>query len=139
MKRVVGGLVLVTATLLLAGQPVGPGARDAQPDRGRYLVDRVAQCPECHTPRDAAGNLIRSQYLQGAPVPVKSPPFPNMRWAFQAPAIAGLAGYPDAEVVTLLTEGTVVRTGQPPTPPMPRFRMTRQDAEAVIAYLKSLR
>jgi len=27
----------------------------------------------------------------------------------------------------------------PPQPPMPPFRMTRDDAEAVVAYLKSLR
>ncbi len=136
MKRVMEGLVILAAVLLLAGQPTG---RDRQIEHGRYLVDRVGQCPECHTPRDADGNLVVTQYLQGAPVPVKAPPYPNMRWAFQAPAIAGLVGYPDPDEMKLLTEGIVARTGQPPTPPMPRFRMTREDAEAVIAYLRSLR
>ena len=27
--------------------------------RGKYLVEEVAKCPECHTPRDAQGNLDR--------------------------------------------------------------------------------
>jgi hypothetical protein len=62
-----------------------------------------------------------------------------MRWAFQAPAIAGLPGFTQDEIVRLLSDGIVARTGQPPTPPMPRFRMTREDAQAVFAYLKSLR
>lgn len=129
--------MLLAAVLLIAGQsapgPSGPV------ERGRYLVERVAQCPECHTPRDARGELIPTQFLQGAPVPVKAPPFANMRWAFQAPAIAGLPGFTQDEIVRLLSEGIVARTGQPPTPPMPRFRMTREDAQAVFAYLKSLR
>ena len=28
-------------------------------ERGRYLVDDVAMCSECHTPRDASGNRGR--------------------------------------------------------------------------------
>jgi mono/diheme cytochrome c family protein len=139
MKRVVGGLVILAAAMLAAAQAAVPGTPDGRAERGRYLVERVAQCPECHTPRDGSGNLIRTQFLQGAPVPVKAPPYPNMRWAFQAPAIAGLAGFTDPDVTRLLTEGIVVRTGQPPTPPMPRFRFSREDAEAVIAFLRSLR
>ncbi len=136
MKRAMEGVVILAAVLLLAAQP---GGRDPQIEHGRYLVDRVAQCPECHTPRDAGGGLVADQYLQGAPVPVKAPPFPSVRWAFQAPNIAGLTGYPDADEMNLLTTGIVLRTGQPPTPPMPRFRMTREDAQAVIAYLRSLK
>jgi len=40
-------------------------------------------------------------------------------------------------MVTLLTTG-VWRDGKRPRPPMPQFRMTQQDAQAVVAYLKSL-
>ena len=40
-------------------------------------------------------------------------------------------------MITLLTTGIWV-TGKPLRPPMPRFHMTRADAEAVLAYLKSL-
>ncbi len=34
-------------------------------ERGEYLVRSVAGCGECHTPRDAEGNLDQSQWLAG--------------------------------------------------------------------------
>jgi mono/diheme cytochrome c family protein len=106
-------------------------------NRGKYIVEDVAMCVQCHTPRDASGNLIREEYLNGAPVPVKAPPYPEMNWALKAPAIAGLIGYTREQGVRLLTAG-VTREGRMPNPPMPPFRMSDRDAEAVVAYLKSL-
>lgn len=105
--------------------------------RGKYIVEHVAMCVECHTPRDGYGLLLRSEYLKGAPVPVNSPPYPQMKWALKAPAIAGLPGYTEQQGIRLLTEG-ITRDGRTPDPPMPSFRLTRSDAEAVVAYLKSL-
>ena len=32
-------------------------------ERGRYLVEEVAKCAECHTPRDAEGELDRHAWL----------------------------------------------------------------------------
>lgn len=37
--------------------------------RGRYLVEALAHCGECHTPRDGLGGLMRDQWLTGAPNP----------------------------------------------------------------------
>ena len=37
--------------------------------RGRYLVEALAHCGECHTPRDALGGLDRDAWLSGAPNP----------------------------------------------------------------------
>ena len=105
--------------------------------QGKYIVEDVAMCVECHTPRDQNGNLIGDEYLNGAPVPVKAPPYRQINWAVKAPAIAGLIGYTKNEGVRLLTAG-VTRDGRVPNPPMPPFRMSAQDAEAVVAYLKSL-
>jgi len=42
---------------------------DDQITRGRYLVEAVAHCGECHTPRDAIGGLNRDLWLTGAPNP----------------------------------------------------------------------
>jgi mono/diheme cytochrome c family protein len=43
----------------------------APPDleRGRYLVEALGHCGECHTPRNATGGLDRSRWMQGAPNP----------------------------------------------------------------------
>jgi mono/diheme cytochrome c family protein len=104
---------------------------------GKYYVDQVAMCVECHTPRDDNGRLVRNKYLKGAPVPIKSPSYRDMQWAMRAPAIAGLPGYTADQGVRLLTEG-ITADGRRPDPPMPPFRFSRADAEAIVSYLKSL-
>lgn len=38
-------------------------------ERGRYLVEALGHCAECHTPRDLAGVLRRDQWMSGAPNP----------------------------------------------------------------------
>ena len=130
--------VVLVAGVLLWAFPGGAVAasRADQLARGRYLVHDVAMCVQCHTPRDASGALDETRLLKGAPVPVSSP-FPTQQWAFSAPAIAGLPGFADEDEIALLTTGR--RLGTPaPKPPMPPFRLTREDAEAVVAYLRSL-
>jgi len=37
-------------------------------ERGRYLVEEVAKCAQCHTPRGQHGNLKKEGWLQGAPI-----------------------------------------------------------------------
>ena len=38
-------------------------------ERGRYLVEALGHCAECHTPRNAIGGMDRTAWLQGAPNP----------------------------------------------------------------------
>lgn len=38
-------------------------------DRGRYLVEALAHCGECHTPRNALGGLRKNAWLTGAFLP----------------------------------------------------------------------
>ena len=103
---------------------------------GRYLAERVAMCVECHSGRDAQGNIIESELFLGGPIPV-APPWPN-DWANRAPRNRGLPGYTDEQAMRLLTDGAIGRDGKQLRPPMPRFRMTTQDAADVIAFLRSL-
>jgi mono/diheme cytochrome c family protein len=106
--------------------------------RGKYIVDNVAMCVECHTPRNDKGEKLSDHYLKGAPIPLNPPPYPNIKWAIKAPGIVGLTGYTNQQGIRLLTEG-ITSDGRIPDPPMPRFRLTRPDAEAVVGYLKSLK
>lgn len=128
----VAGAVILAA--MRAGSAATPQERIAQ---GDYLVNSVAMCAQCHTPRDAEGNLDRGRLLKGAPIPVRSP-FPNQTWAFSAPAVAGLPGWTAEDALSLLSTGRRL-SGHTPKRPMPPFRLARQDAEAVVAYLRSLR
>ena len=103
--------------------------------QGEYLANRVAMCVQCHSPRDGNGDLLLSERFRGAAIPVTSP-FPKHEFAFRAPNIAGLPGFTDDQIIMLLTEGHA-GDRNPPKPPMPPFRMTRQDAQAIVAYLRT--
>jgi mono/diheme cytochrome c family protein len=132
------GLFLISAVLTNAQvKSKSQAASPALVGRGKYIVEDVGLCVECHTPRDENGILQPKEYLKGAPLPVKSTPYPRMKWALKAPAI-GLPGYTEEQGIRLLMEG-VTRDGRRPDPPMPQYRLNRADAEAVVAYLKSLR
>lgn len=104
------------------------------PEHGRYLAERVAMCVECHSGRDSDGNIIDSERYLGSELPFVVPP----GWATRAPRNRGLPGYTDEMAMRLLTQGAIGRDGRRLRPPMPRFRMTPQDAADVIAFLRSL-
>lgn len=109
---------------------------NGQIERGRYLVEDVAMCAECHTPRDSRGELEKQSWLQGAPIwimPVKRIP----EWADNAPALAGLPGMTVEEVERVLEQGTGPE-GEVLRPPMHIYHMKPEDAKAIIAYLNSL-
>lgn len=120
--------------------PSGPEQRDAQDEqveRGRYIVHSVAMCVICHTPKDDKGLPNSSRPFEGGVIPVK-PMNPNMApWAGFAPALGPMVRGAEEDVFELLTTGIRPRTGRPPQPPMPPFRLSEEDARAVIAYLKT--
>jgi hypothetical protein len=74
--------------------------------------------------------------LQGAPVWLQ-PAKPTGDWPLEAPRIAGIPPGSDDQIAKLLTTA-IWRDGKPLRPPMPQFRMSARDAQAVVAYLKSL-
>lgn len=114
----------------------GGAGGQSQLERGKYIVENVAMCELCHTPRNENGVPDRVHWLMGGPAQLR-PAYPSPDWAVVEPRLAGRPPGTDADFIKLLTTG-IARTGRPPNPPMPPFRMTRADAEAVLAYLKSL-
>ena len=72
----------------------------------------------------------------GAAVAIK-PTVPDPRLGGGGASTCRFAPGTDDQFVTLLTTG-IARMGKPSRQPMPRYRMPRADAEAVLAYLTSL-
>ncbi len=147
MSRVTAGVLMFAVSAILTGQaqdakkpapaPAAATAAGSPVARGQYLVEDVAMCGTCHTPRNASGSLDRSQWLAGASVPYQ-PSQATTDWPTVAPRIAGLPPASNDGMVTLLTTG-IWTTGQQLRDPMPKFHMTKADAEAVVAYLKSIK
>jgi len=140
-------LVLMLSSFCLAASPctaqaqnqgaaANAGGNAARVARGKYIVDGVAMCGTCHTPRNDSGEIDRGRWLDGAALWLL-PAHPVEDWPLKAPRIAGSPPASDEEMVRLLTTG-IWKTGTSLRPPMPQFRMSREDAEAVVAYLRSL-
>lgn len=120
---------------VLAELPETPPAEPVA--RGEYLTRKVAMCVHCHSPHDRKGNLIESKVFTGQAMPFTSPWPDGPKWDFRAPALIRLPGWSVEDFVELLMTGHRPN-GKQPMSPMPPFRLSRQDAEAIAAYLKSL-
>jgi len=112
------------------------GTPNDQIERGRYLVEEVAECGECHTPRNAKGELERNAWLQGGPIWI-TPVVPDSNWAPSAPSLAALGSFTPEQVERVLEKGTGPE-GETLRPPMHIYHMKPEDAKAIIAYLNSL-
>ncbi len=109
----------------------------AEVARGKYIVENVAMCPQCHTPRESNGALDPRRPLDGAPE-FFQPPHPDANWPLKAPRIGGNPPASDQDLIKLLMTG-IWTDGKPLRLPMMPFRMNEADAKAVVAYLKSVR
>lgn len=131
--------LLLACAIVLGVFSISAGAQTsdaAKVSRGRYLVNNIGMCGDCHTPMDKKGNPIKAQQLQGAPLMFK-PTVPIPSWIPVAPGIAGL-NWSDEEAITFFTTGKRPN-GTMAAPPMPQFRMSKADAAAITAYLKTLK
>ena len=109
---------------------------DDEVARGKYIVENVAKCTECHSPRVQNEELEKGLSLSGAKLEFK-PITPNASWAESAPNLRGIRGYNEKAAVTLFSRGIAKNYGEL-APPMPSYKMTEDDAGAVYKYLKSL-
>ena len=69
-------------------------------ERGRYLVDHVSICTDCHTPRNRFGAPDRAMYLAGSAHGPGGDPVPNI-----TPHKTGIGSWDIADIVNLLTQG----------------------------------
>ena len=109
--------------------------------RGKYLVEEVARCQECHTARLADGKFDDTKWLKGTTLRVQ--PIEEMKgWHKTSPDLTSTSrlwqSWGDAGVLKLLTTGLNPR-GNPADAPMPMYKMKAEDAQAIVDYLKSLK
>jgi mono/diheme cytochrome c family protein len=129
------GLLLISVPALLLSQQNADRVA-----RGKYLVENVAVCQDCHTPRLDNRELDKSKWMKGA-VMEFAPLNPIPNWHKTSPDLTPSGTLwkkwgPEA-IVNFLHTGKTPK-GAHAGPPMPTYTMTREDAAAVVEYLKTL-
>lgn len=110
------------------------GDLTAEQERGRYLVEALGHCAECHTPRGALGGLDRGNWLAGAPNPSGDGRIPNitpgaLNWSIQDIAIYLESGFtPDFDTAGGTMADVVLNTAQ----------LSNADRTAIATYLKAV-
>jgi mono/diheme cytochrome c family protein len=125
--------------LFFSEGPLKPDpAHDAEWNRGNYLVNAVAHCGECHTPRNLMGALKTSEAFAGNPHGPDGQKAPNIT----PDPVKGIGKWSLEDIETLLKTGqtpsfdfvgsgmaeVVKGTGQ----------LTDGDRHAIAVYLKTL-
>ena len=111
-------------------------------ERGKYLVDHVALCGDCHTPRNSLGAPKRSLYLAGARNGPLGEDIPNIT----PDETTGIKDWTRDQIADLLIEGTKPDGDEVQGlmaeviwgTPLGYKDMDRDDALAIADYLKSL-
>lgn len=130
-------VLLGVTAVQLPGQTPKEEAAAKNLIHGKYLVESVVFCGDCHTPLNQKGEPDPARWLQGETLSF-APLQPVPNWTTNAPAIVGLPGWDEAAAVNFLVTG-LDKPVKPARPPMPPFRFSRPDAVAVVAYLRSLK
>jgi mono/diheme cytochrome c family protein len=118
----------------------GVASADDRVERGRYLVN-FGGCFDCHTPGYFFGKPDMARFLAGSEVGFEIPEM----GVFYGPNLTpdpetGLGNWTEDEIVTALQSG-VRPDGRQLAPIMPWqsfAKLTKEDAQAIAAFLKSL-
>ena len=120
----------------------GPLADDpAQPpewNRGRYLVEALGHCGECHSPRGRLGGIDRDRHLAGNPNGPDGDAVPSLR-----PGPKGIGDWSVADIelaleLGMLPDGDFVGGAMAEVVRNSTSKLTPEDRRAIAVYLKSL-
>jgi len=138
-----GPLLLLGALLVTAidAEAQVPGARI---ERGRYLVEGILGCGNCHTPKSPAGEPIAGRNLGGG-VTFSVPPFAGAASNITPDRETGIGSWSDADIKRAIVEGKRPNYGRLANTElavvMPTSfikALTPSDLDAVVAYLRSV-
>lgn len=136
-KSLVLSVSLAGLTLAAAATLRG---QDAKVQRGKYLVEEIGRCQDCHTPKSDTGELDKSKWLKGAKLDI-APIAPIKRWHATSPDITSTSTLWQrwgADGMTKFLETAKNPRGGAAGPPMPAYTLQHDDADAIVSYLKSL-
>jgi mono/diheme cytochrome c family protein len=133
-------------TLVAASVFAGANAAETRVERGRYLVESILACGNCHTPKDAAGAPIADRNMAGGGLTFSIPPFSGAASNITPDRETGIGSWTDAEIKRALVEGARPNHGRLANAPLARVMVAPffkallpGDLDAVVVYLRSLK
>ena len=133
--RIRSGFVI--AALLAAA---GSASAQTPLERGKYLMDSIVACGNCHTQQTPQGPLQGMELAGGLTID-DSPAFIAYTPNITPDPETGIGKWTDAQIITAIREGKRPNNSiiGPPMP-MPSYRaMSDEDARAIVAYLRSVK
>jgi len=130
------GRWLVAALSMAAGA----AAADTPLERGKYLVEGILTCGNCHTPRVQGGALDTARLHAGGPQTWETSEYKVKGANITPDRETGIGGWSADQVLRAIRDG-VRPNGQQLSPQMPYgyYKIfTPSDLEAVVAYVRSL-
>ena len=127
------------AALALAVTTLATGAAETPLERGRYLMQSIVACGNCHTPQGPNGPVAGMELAGG--LRFEEPPFSAVAPNITPDKATGIGHWTDAQIVTAIREGRRP-DGSLIGPPMPigLYReVSDNDAAALVAYLRSVK
>ena len=138
------GLIWGRLCLLFCGS-VGAATADPAIERGDYLVNAILACGNCHSPRDANGEIIKDKALSGGPV-FSTPAFVVATSNITPDPETGIGSWSDAEIKRALIEGIRPEHHRLPGVPLAAIMpanfykaLLPEDLDAIVAYLRSVK
>jgi len=125
---------------LTPGPPPDDPAKPPAWNRGRYLVDALGHCAECHSPRTLLGGLDSDRYLAGNPDGPDGDKVPGITGA---KGKGGIGAWSDGDLTLLLEtgltpDGDVVGGAMGEVVRNTTSKLTADDRAAIAAYLKTV-
>jgi mono/diheme cytochrome c family protein len=118
---------------------------DSAIERGGYLVNTILACGNCHTPRDASGELIKDKAMSGGRL-FATPAFVVTTSNITPDVETGIGSWTDAEVKRALIEGIRPEHHHLPGVPLAAIMpanfykaLLPEDLDAIVAYLRSIK
>jgi mono/diheme cytochrome c family protein len=112
---------------------------ESRVERGRYLMQSIVACGNCHTPQGPNGPLPGMELAGGLKIEEK--PFTAIASNITPDRETGIGKWTDAQIITSIREGKRP-DGSIIGPPMPigLYRgMSDSDVRAIVAYLRSVK
>jgi mono/diheme cytochrome c family protein len=133
-------LLIVWKWLNFTPGPFQPDpAKPAELERGAYLVEALAHCGECHTPRNMMGGLDRSRAFAGTSDGPEGERVPNITPHPETGIGKWSAGdLTDVLKLGMTVDGDFVGGSMGEVIRNTTSKLTDDDLRAVVAYLKSL-